>query len=537
MNIDTRQLALQTTQAKKMTQFHSANCVFLLNVRRAIALMLLTLASLCASTAWAQVTFVSSSSADGDGISSLVIARPAGIQVGDLLVGYIATEDNNAGIAGPAGWTKRFEVNNGNDVDFALFYKVADAADTNPGSFTFTMANDEEVIGAVLVYRGVDTASPVVGHATATGSSGTAVTPNVNAGADVNLMVIRGVSYHDNQSSLTPPAGTTLRIDRNRNGKKGANLGVADAQQAAGGNTGTANFTGADNRAYVASTFVIRSPQQPIVTVNLSTLTVAPVGAPGTAVYRVVVTNTDTPANQTATGVEVFNTLPTGFTYASSSIGTSGSCDRTSTSNPTVGQSTISWGTWDMAENCVITIDYTVDISLDSPLGVISDDIAVSGTNFTTVTDDGSATDEDVTVVCDEANISNTGTVTLGIDDIDPTNNSSSVCVVYIPNPRLVVEKSSSPNPIRRGETLVYTLSITNESTVLAATNVVLDDDLPASLTWVSTANSNGGGTCTASDLTTCNCSQPGNTGTVECQMGTLGTGETKTVMVTTIVD
>lgn len=106
------------------------------------------------------------------------------------------------------------------------------------------------------------------------------------------------------------------------------------------------------------------------------------------------------------------------------------------------------------------------------------------------------------------------------------------------PFPDLRIVKSASPASVRSGDTLTFTLAITNSaSSPIQATSVVINDVLPAGVTWVSTLNNNGGGTCTAGNLAACNCSAPGNSGTVTCQMGTLAIGQSRTVVVTTTVN
>ena len=60
------------------------------------------------------------------------------------------------------------------------------------------------------------------------------------------------------------------------------------------------------------------------------------------ATYAIVVRNN---GGSAATGVTVADTLPAGFTYASSSV-VETSATRTATSNPTVGDNALSFGTW-----------------------------------------------------------------------------------------------------------------------------------------------------------------------------------------------
>ena len=115
----------------------SMNCVN--TKQRGVKLLLsvvLSVVGMFASNAKAQISFVSSSSNGGDNVSPLVVSAPAGIQVDDLLLAYVSTREDGGNIGAPAGWTEIFEVANGNAVDLAAFYKVADAADASAGSFS-----------------------------------------------------------------------------------------------------------------------------------------------------------------------------------------------------------------------------------------------------------------------------------------------------------------------------------------------------------------------------------------------------------------
>ena len=173
-------------------------------------------------------------------------------------------------------------------------------------------------------------------------------------------------------------------------------------------------------------------PTGPQVTIDLETSTVAALSPPDQADYSIVVENDQ--SGTTAEDVVVSNTLPAGFTYRSSSISATGSCVRTSVSNPQVGQSILSWGTWNIDDACVVTIDYTTDVSVAAGLGVINDDAQASGSNFTTASDDGSDADEDVTVECSGARILNTVTAsastTLHVDSVLTDN----VCSLILDN-------------------------------------------------------------------------------------------------------
>ncbi|MFL6285343.1 MAG: hypothetical protein ACJ74Q_19575 [Pyrinomonadaceae bacterium] len=87
----------------------------------------------------------------------------------------------------------------------------------------------------------------------------------------------------------------------------------------------------------------------------------------------------------------------------------------------------------------------------------------------------------------------------------------------------LSVQMTNAPDPVFVGQTTTYTLVVKNNSTVLGATGVVLTDTLPASMTFVSAATSQG-------SLVT---PPVGSTGTLTANIGSLATGATATVTLT----
>lgn len=85
----------------------------------------------------------------------------------------------------------------------------------------------------------------------------------------------------------------------------------------------------------------------------------------------------------------------------------------------------------------------------------------------------------------------------------------------------LQIVKSASPDPVSAGDTLTYTLTVTNNGPA-AADDVIVTDTLSGSVTWVSTTPSQG------------SCSSPDG---VICELGTLADGATATVTIVTTVN
>jgi len=88
----------------------------------------------------------------------------------------------------------------------------------------------------------------------------------------------------------------------------------------------------------------------------------------------------------------------------------------------------------------------------------------------------------------------------------------------------LSLTKSDSADPVTVGATLTYTISVSNAGPD-PATNVVVSDDLPKQLDFVSAATTSG------------TCQSPpgkGKGGKVDCNLGTLDNGGAATVTITT---
>lgn len=97
-----------------------------------------------------------------------------------------------------------------NGIGTRVFTKVLGASE--PASYTFTLSTNSRIAGAIAVYSGVDTATPVDTSATINLASTTShAAPSVTSpGAGRRLIVAYGVRAG---TSLTMPSGTTERSD------------------------------------------------------------------------------------------------------------------------------------------------------------------------------------------------------------------------------------------------------------------------------------------------------------------------------------
>ncbi len=111
-----------------------------------------------------------------------------------------------------------------------------------------------------------------------------------------------------------------------------------------------------------------------------------------------------------------------------------------------------------------------------------------------------------------------TGTAIATSDTADPSQNIAVETTTILPHTDLALSKTVFPSPIAAGETLTYTLTVTNRGPAIAD-GVQLSDTLPTTVTFGSVSSTHG--TCAG-------------TTTVSCSLGTLAVDEI--AMVTIVV-
>jgi hypothetical protein len=144
----------------------------------------------------------------------LTLTRPAGTAAGDLLIAGVA-EHEVGRITPPPGWTLiRLDKVEG-DVWLWVWYRVARAPE--PSNYTW-LAPDKAANGAILTYRGVDTARPVVasaGKANAGNSTSLLRVPSMNVGLVGNTRLVMFATVEGpTPNNITPPAGFSERTER-----------------------------------------------------------------------------------------------------------------------------------------------------------------------------------------------------------------------------------------------------------------------------------------------------------------------------------
>jgi uncharacterized repeat protein (TIGR01451 family) len=122
--------------------------------------------------------------------------------------------------------------------------------------------------------------------------------------------------------------------------------------------------------------------------------------------------------------------------------------------------------------------------------------------------------------------VNDTATVTSGSTDTNPGNNQAEGSLVFIAAADLEIEKSDSPDPVVAGTNLTFTMTVTNNGPS-AASNVVVSDLLPATLSVVSVTGSGGA---------SCNAGIPGSVPTT-CAFGVVPNGSVRTMTIVALVD
>ncbi len=194
------------------------------------------------------------------------------------------------------------------------------------------------------------------------------------------------------------------------------------------------------------------------------------------------------------------------------------------------------------------TATYTLGISNVSPLGAISgtttvtDTIptgltptaasgtgwtcSISGQTVTCTTTNGLAANTafpNITITASvlqtaPATVVNTATVS-NAGDLDPLNNTATDTATVVSSTDMAIVKTETPNPVKQGAVLTYTLTVTNNGPS-NATNVTVTDALPSAVTYGSYTSTQG--SCTYAS------------GTLTCSLGSMNSGATATITIST---
>lgn len=223
---------------------------------------------------------VESSSSNTALTGSVVVTKPTGVAVGDLLFGGFIYYETGSSVAPntPSGWTS-IQSQSGFE-GFNIFWRTADASDVSASNYTFSATGGDFIAGFILRISGQASGSEIAsseqdGNAAETN---TTITETASISADTSdslaIMIVCGsynsatpgtaISYSSFNS--TPSLTWTERIDTGPNtngGGDGASIAVATAP-----NSGTSNITQYGctsgevlDRQYFTILAIINSPQ------------------------------------------------------------------------------------------------------------------------------------------------------------------------------------------------------------------------------------------------------------------------------------
>lgn len=181
----------------------------------------------------AGIDYRSSSSGSALDASSLALARPAGVEVGDLLLARVANREQSAATLTAAGWTAAGTTRSGARTKSWIFWRTATAAE--PSSYTFTTNVATTLAGTISAFSGVDALRPVEGFAgRVNGSTATFTTPGLTTLTGNDVAVWFGTQAFDGPSCaddpVTPPSGFTEATEHCQNSTPGLTTDVAYSQ-------------------------------------------------------------------------------------------------------------------------------------------------------------------------------------------------------------------------------------------------------------------------------------------------------------------
>jgi hypothetical protein len=124
-------------------------------------IVLITL--LVGSFGYAQITQRGVATTATSTTTSLVISKPVGLTVNDLMIVNLAQGNNNSTAPTATGWTliDGMSLGGASSRYGAVLYKIATAADVSASNFVFTMgASTNSASGAIVAFYNINTTTP-----------------------------------------------------------------------------------------------------------------------------------------------------------------------------------------------------------------------------------------------------------------------------------------------------------------------------------------------------------------------------------------
>lgn len=163
------------------------------------------------------VSFRGSAVAGGASLSSLTIAKPAGVVQGDVLLARVVNRNNaTATVTPPAGWSQLRSDQSASQLKAWVFYKVAGAAE--PANYAFAIDLASNMAGSVVAFANVDSANPIDTHSgQKNGLVATFDSPPITTSAADGVAVWFGAQVWAGTtcpaSPIVPPTGFTEVLD------------------------------------------------------------------------------------------------------------------------------------------------------------------------------------------------------------------------------------------------------------------------------------------------------------------------------------
>ena len=205
------------------------------------------------------ITLRGTSTASADTATALTIARPAGVQAGDVLIAQLAGRNASLSATAPAGWTLIRRDASSSSIFQSLYWRVAGSAE--PSAYSWTVSAATDLGGSIVAYDGVSNSAPVHAHNGQSNSGTTSVTaPSITTTVtNARIVFFGGMGW--GWTSFTPPPAMT-ELHEQKNSAVDVTSTVADATQAGAGATGTRTAVAGDAGTNIGQLIALRPAGQ-----------------------------------------------------------------------------------------------------------------------------------------------------------------------------------------------------------------------------------------------------------------------------------
>lgn len=198
----------------------------------------------------AGIVHVGSSSGDNSKLNDdkLVMSRPGSVAAGDVMIAWVTQRTDKLPLAAemssePGGWTVVLTQDDGNGFGTTVYRRIAGAAE--PGSYTWRFKKKGRTAGGIMVFRGVDTSTPLEASAAQLNSpASNYATPSLST-TSANTMLVALFAVPSGEIPIATPAGLSpAPADHSSGGTGGISTGMAFGVQAGAGSTGSQTSAG-----------------------------------------------------------------------------------------------------------------------------------------------------------------------------------------------------------------------------------------------------------------------------------------------------